>query len=295
MKLYYFQDPDHVQNFGDDLNPWLWQELIPDYLDDDEKVAFVGIGTLLNNWLLKHTPNADLRVVFGSGVGYGDLDMIKGSQNYKFYCLRGPLSAQALGLPAELAVTDGAALIRRVFTANHPKKFRFSYMPHFRQVATKELKWVCQQLEIGFIDPRWTTEQVLLAISQTEVLLAEAMHGAIVADALRIPWVPIVSKHNVLSFKWQDWCQSVGLEYQPMYVPRLIGADQKKPLRSVAYTVNNWLMTKQAIAEFQTIMKTARPCLSQDALIEQRTVTLEERLEQFKSDVKAGLFDPVSV
>jgi succinoglycan biosynthesis protein ExoV len=295
MKLYYFRQPDGSQNFGDDLNPWLWQKLIPDCLDDDEKIAFVGIGTLVNNWLPKHTPNAESRVIFGSGVGYGEIDQIQGDSTYKFYCLRGPLSAQRLGLPPELAVTDGAALIRRVFQADQPKKYRFSYMPHVGQIAAKELGLICQELGMGFIDPRWTTEQVLLAISQTEVLLTEAMHGAIVADALRIPWVPIVGKPRVLSFKWQDWCQSVGLEYQPMYIPRLIGANGQKWPRSLAYSANNWLMSKLAIPKFREIIKTARPFLSQDATIEQLTVTLEERLEQFKNDLKAGVFYATSL
>jgi hypothetical protein len=38
MKLYYYQDSKGVKNFGDDLNPWLWSKLIPDVLDDDEKI-----------------------------------------------------------------------------------------------------------------------------------------------------------------------------------------------------------------------------------------------------------------
>jgi succinoglycan biosynthesis protein ExoV len=288
MKLYYFQDPAGFSNFGDDLNPWLWEKLIPDYLDQDDTTAFVGIGTLLNNWLPSKTPNAKFRVVFGSGVGYGDISAIKDADSYKFYCVRGPLSAQSLGLSPELAVTDSAVLIRRLFQANHPKKFKFSYMPHVRQMAEKELNLVCKELGIGFIDPRWTTEKVLLALSQTEVLLTEAMHGAIVADALRIPWVPIVSKPQVLSFKWQDWCKSVGVEYQPDHLPRLIDPNSQKWPRNFACSINNWFMLKTTISRFKEIIRDSKPFLSRESTIETLTEKIEERLEQFKSDSKLG-------
>jgi succinoglycan biosynthesis protein ExoV len=284
MKLYYFQHTEGIGNFGDDLNPWLWEKLIPDYLDQDDKTAFVGIGTLLNNWLPSNTPNAKLRIIFGTGVGYGDVDAIKGSDCYKFYCVRGPLSAQSLNLEPELAVTDAAILVRKFFQANHPKKFRFSYMPHVGQMAEKELSLVCQELGIGFIDPRWTPEKVLLALSATEVLLTEAMHGAIVADALRIPWIPIVSKPKILSFKWQDWCQSIGVEYQPIHLPRLIDPNTQKWPRNFACSVNNWFMAKSTISRFKEIMKKSKPILSKDITVETLTLKVEERLEQFKID-----------
>lgn len=43
MKLFYYEPGN---NFGDQLNPWLWQKLIPGILDNDETNTFVGIGTL---------------------------------------------------------------------------------------------------------------------------------------------------------------------------------------------------------------------------------------------------------
>jgi succinoglycan biosynthesis protein ExoV len=291
MKLYYFQHTEGIGNFGDDLNPWLWEKLIPDYLDQDDKIAFVGIGTLLNNWLPSNTPNAKLRIIFGTGVGYGDVDAIKGSNCYKFYCVRGPLSAQSLNLEPELAVTDAAILVRKFFQANHPKKFKFSYMPHVGQMAEKELSLVCQELGIGFIDPRWTPEKVLLALSATEVLLTEAMHGAIVADALRIPWIPIVSKPKILSFKWQDWCQSIGVEYQPIHLPRLIDPNTQKWPRNFASSVNNWFMAKSTISRFKEIIKKSKPILSKDSTVETLTLKVEERLEQFKIDSERSALD----
>ena len=48
MKLVYYQDPKG--NFGDDLNPWLWERLLPGRLDDDPSELLVGMGTILEPW-----------------------------------------------------------------------------------------------------------------------------------------------------------------------------------------------------------------------------------------------------
>lgn len=48
MKLCYYKLPNGEQNFGDSLNLWLWNKLIPGILDNNESVAFIGIGSLIN-------------------------------------------------------------------------------------------------------------------------------------------------------------------------------------------------------------------------------------------------------
>ncbi|MBD2060104.1 polysaccharide pyruvyl transferase family protein [Oculatella sp. FACHB-28] len=288
MKLCYYKLPNGAQNFGDNLNPWLWEKLLPGVLDDDPTTAFVGIGTLFNNTLPDRTRHARKRAVFGTGVGYA-----KGvpavDDSYKIYCLRGPLSTKALGLADELAVTDGAVLLRRLVKPGDRKRYKFAFMPHY-ELAGEGWKSVCEAIGFGHIDPRWTTEAVITAIGQTEVVLAEAMHGAIVADALRVPWVPVVTSPTILSFKWQDWCASVGVEYQPVQTQRVFDPRKKTDLLTPVSTVRHWLRVKSAASRLKQLALRSRPILSTDNLIEQRTVQLEERLQQFKDDVAAGYF-----
>ncbi|MEM9923595.1 MAG: polysaccharide pyruvyl transferase family protein [Cyanobacteria bacterium P01_D01_bin.50] len=304
MELYYFRFPNGTTNFGDDLNPWLWEKLLPDVFDGDNKSIFVGIGTLLNKGL----PKANKTAVFGSGVGYGGGGLPTIDESWKIYCVRGPLSAKKLGIAPELAVTDGAALIRRVYKPSTEKRTKFAYMPHIRLAIEGDTAWkdICEEAGISYIDPRWTTETVLSAICQTEVLLTEAMHGAIIADALRVPWVPVVTSTLILPFKWQDWCSTVGLEYEPKFLmpsnklyPIASGIEpslrflKKYTLQAPGRLLKSLFQkeSKKMATQLVDIAKTSQPNLSSDIRIEQLTVQLEERLQQFKKDLADGFFN----
>ncbi len=289
MKLSYYKLPNGERNFGDNLNPWIWDQLIPDVLDNDESVAFVGIGSLINDGLPYRTRHASKRVIFGTGVGYGKTTEVKLDESYRIYCLRGSLSAKALGVEEDLGVTDGAVLIRRVYQNNVKKNYRFSYIPHY-ELAGKGWENVCKELGFGYIDPRWTVEEVLSAISKTEVLLCEAMHGAIVADALRVPWIPVATNSTILSFKWQDWCSSIGVEYKPNYIERLQNPKEKQDLLTPIRLVRDKIRQRKASQALKQVAMNQPSYLSKDSRIETLTQQLEEKLHLFQQDVKKGLF-----
>ncbi len=217
MKLYYYQDPEGKINFGDDLNPWIWGKLCPELFDNNDNEILVGIGTLLNN----NIPKEPKKIVFSTGVGYGDTKAPPEiDSTWKFYCVRGPLSAKALNLPKEKSVIDGAYLLKNIIKDIPEKKFKFSYMPHFHY-ANESYKNMCAKLGIHYIDPSQNIEKTLDEILSTEILFSEAMHGAIVADCFNIPWVPIRTNNKILSFKWEDWCQSIEIKYMPIDIKPL--------------------------------------------------------------------------
>jgi succinoglycan biosynthesis protein ExoV len=310
MKLFYYQRSDGIENFGDRLNFWLWPQLLPGILDNDEIAAFIGFGTLLNNLLQERVPQAKQLAIFSTGVGY-EQPLTHIPERWKIYCVRGFLSAKQLGLPEKLAVTDGAILARRLFKPTAEKKRRFAFMPHIHHARFASTAWqeICQHIGFQYIDPRWSVEQVLTTISQTEILLAEAMHGAVVADALRVPWIPVTTSPRILSFKWQDWCSSIGLDYKPYYVAPLsnfyprYGRGLRSSLAAMQHWGNytlqnrfgNFARLRGKAQQFAAdrvlhIARTARPNLSADKQLEQLTVELEERLEQFKTHAIAGKF-----
>ncbi|MDQ2634976.1 MAG: polysaccharide pyruvyl transferase family protein [Pseudomonadota bacterium] len=217
MKLHYFRSPHG--NFGDDLNAWLWPELLPGAWDDGQDgITFVGIGTILNRLV----PDTRLKIVAGSGVGYSPLPPNLHDGSWEILGLRGPLSARAAGLPAEAVITDGAILLGTIDGLVKPQGMRTGnvvFVPHVSSTETGAWEEICAELGITYIDPRWSFHEVFALIGNARLVLAEAMHGAIVADTLRVPFVPLVSSREISSFKWMDWTLSMGLPYRPIRLP----------------------------------------------------------------------------
>ena len=223
MNLYYYRDP--IGNFGDDLNPWIFGKLLPNFFDlekintSTDKI-FVGIGTLLN----KNIPKSPLKVVFGSGVGYGAAPNVH-NDKYDIYCVRGPLSAAALTIPKRMAITDGALIMMNLsYPMIKQIKSKVSFMPHRRSAEAGDWKIICQLAGLNYIDPRYNVERCLNEIRSSRILITEAMHGAIVADIFRIPWIPIQSYSHILGFKWRDWCESISVPYKPFQLPSIYRA-----------------------------------------------------------------------
>jgi len=275
MKLFYFK---HISNFGDELNAWLWDRLLPDILDDDDNTLFLGIGSYLNSeWI----PTGHRVVVFSSGAGYGPIPNI--NDTWSIYCVRGPLTARALNLDPAAAVTDAAALIQREYSARNDKCYKTSYIPHHYSDKEAGNFWrtICHDLSVNYIDPHLPVDEVLAEIQKSELLITEALHGAIVADVLRVPWVPVTSGSHILDFKWRDWCASLDMQYQPENLFNSLNIPAKNTEKVYEYSTNE----KQLITEhFSNIIQASVPSLSDDILLERKITELEERLELFKND-----------
>lgn len=212
--LHYFRDPNG--NFGDDLNPWIWDRLLPGRFDDDARELFVGIGTLINHRL----PAEPIKHVFGSGVGYGQLPAL--DQRLRFHALRGYGSAKALGVSADKVITDPAVLLNTLFKP--PARSGPGCVGVvFTGQSLREYDWeqVCLRAGLRFISCHWSVDRVLAEMALCDKVLTEAMHGAIAADAIRIPWVPITCNTDILGFKWQDWLSTLNLPYSPLHVQPL--------------------------------------------------------------------------
>lgn len=227
MKLYYYKDPHG--NFGDDLNPWLWDQLLPDVLDGDEDTLFVGIGTLLNHRL----PDAPVKHVFGSGYGYGEPPRIDGQ--FVFHAVRGYGTARLLGLSEKTVVTDAAVLLKAVaFERAAEVKHAIGFIPHCQSSRYFDWEAVCDELGFKYISAEWDVETVLREMTSCEALVCEAMHGAIAADTLRIPWIPVSCYDYISSFKWEDWLSTLNLPYMPTRITSLYDIERSFP-RSIKF------------------------------------------------------------
>jgi succinoglycan biosynthesis protein ExoV len=217
IKLYYY----HARqgNFGDDLNAWLWGRFFGAAATENAAdTLLVGIGTILDHRI----PKTKKIVIFSSGAGYHALPENLRDPSWDIVSVRGPLTAAALALPADKAVTDGAILIAALPEfAPVPANQRHGvvFMPHIGAAKTGEWQAVCQAAGVEFIDPRADSRQTIERIRHARLVLADAMHAAIVADTVRVPWVPLVTSDEINSFKWRDWTQSMRLPYRPVILP----------------------------------------------------------------------------
>jgi succinoglycan biosynthesis protein ExoV len=215
MKPYYWES-EHG-NFGDDLNLWLWDFLLPGFREVHPDVLLVGVGTVLNRALL---PEEGRKLVLGSGFGYGNLPDMHDRNLWDVRCVRGPLTAEKVGVPEDLGVIDPAVLVADMpeFT-NLLKRYKQSFVPHWESAVAGLWPVVCAMAGLHYIDPRGEAKDVIRQIAQSELIVAESMHGAILADAFRVPWVAVSTSDSINSFKWRDWASTVGVEHNPRRVP----------------------------------------------------------------------------
>ena len=218
MRVKYYEDESR-SNFGDDLNRWMWNRLSGDLLDDDDETLLLGIGTILSK---SFVPAAKKYVVLGSGVGYDLPPDGFGGPSWDILAVRGPLTAAALGLPAEKAVIDGAALLGllpELQPLPELEREGVAFMPHYELLPYGNWEQVCEMAGVAFLNPLADSEITVQQIRKSKLVIADAMHAAIVADALRVPWIPVVISRDHNTFKWLDWTMSLDIPYNPAVIP----------------------------------------------------------------------------
>jgi succinoglycan biosynthesis protein ExoV len=206
-------------NFGDDLNRWMWSDLLGIPLDVDDGSVLLGIGTVLSK---EFVPPGLKYFVLGSGAGYDAPPADFGSPAWTILAVRGPLTAAALSLPPEKAVTDAAALIRLLPDCQPLPEHERSgilFMPHYEVLPAGNWRQVCALAGFEFLDPLADSRETLQRIRKAKLVIADAMHAAIVADALRVPWIPVALSPKTNTFKWMDWTLSLDLDYNPTVLP----------------------------------------------------------------------------
>lgn len=294
MKLFYYLG----NNFGDKLNPIIWQSLAGGVLDDDQSKILVGIGTLINS----NVPVAPEKYVFGSGAGY--MSPASVDDKWHFYCVRGPRTARVLNLDSKLAITDPALLLREIYTKPVPATGEICFMPHHVSAEYADWRAICAKAGITYLDPADDTDWVIEKIRGARLVIAEAMHAAIVADAFRVPWVPVQIYGHILGFKWEDWCDSMQLPYQPVSIPSVWDADRllnakektkawiKRGLNGVGIWSDNWTpplpapnlkkMEDKVIRQFQMLAASPDIYLSNEKVQQEALERLLDKVELMK-------------
>jgi succinoglycan biosynthesis protein ExoV len=290
MKLTYFRNTP--ANFGDEINAFMWHQLVPPgFLDEDETELFLGIGSIL--W--DHLPQSPIKHVMGSGFGgyTSPPDVHDGSWNVVW--LRGPITAQKLGLDPKLAITDSAILLRETKLPPPIAGGGTVFMPHFESAARGNWQKVCALVGIDYLDPRGDCVELLSKIRGARLMITEAMHGAIVADALRVPWIAITPFFPQHRAKWEDWAQSLSITLAPSTLPpsNLLeaytlftglpgkGVRSRAMFRSWPVAPVNATLVHRAAARLRRLAETREPQLSADADIMRATERSAQALDRF--------------
>jgi succinoglycan biosynthesis protein ExoV len=226
MNVIYYKDKKG--NFGDDLNEWIWHEIAPFIHKKKSEYSLLGIGSIINEELIK-----DKKVViFGSGIGYG---IPPRKEDVEIKSLRGKLSAKILGVDESFAIADSAILLNLISEFSPiPEEERngIIFIPHHKTIENHDFSEICKNCGVELIDPTQDSKYVINKIRQAKLVIAEAMHAAIIADTMRVNWVPVVANHEINTFKWLDWLSTFNIAYNPIYigVPDLIKSEQNNLL-----------------------------------------------------------------
>ena len=293
MKLFYCKTP--TPNFGDELNPWMWSRLLPDFFDGDERELFLGIGSILFDYF----PTTSTKIVFGAGYGgYTAPPTI--DANWKIYFVRGKRTADQLGLDHSLALGDAAILLRSCVAVGAIKQYKVSFMPHWESAIYGDWQAVCSAAGIHYIDPTAMVETVLNDILTSELVISEAMHGAIAADALRVPWIALQPVRGYNRMKWLDWASALDIELRPHALPASnafemasswVSESQRWVQRlerraaKLRHPARNFFVARAA----KKLSRIARssPQLSSDAAMQRAHGGMLEKLDELRRDVSA--------
>lgn len=295
-------------NFGDDLNPWLWPQLMgSEIFKKQDGVYFVGIGTVLTKKRLDiQLADAKEIVIFSSGA-WGD-DSLVLSDKCKVYGVRGPRTAKKLGLDKSLAIGDGAYLLRNIQLAPVEKKIDIGFIPHHGSEQYVDWQLVCDQLGIQFISAKQPVETFLVQLRSCRKIVTEAMHGAIASDAMRIPWIAVKFSPLFSEEKWYDFteCMEIELKFHKltfisqkrMKLPKLIEVGAKKILSKsfaikpkwsklifTAIPANSGEYTK-LVDELKAIIATSEVYLSSDKKVNEITRNQSDILMKIVDDYR---------
>jgi succinoglycan biosynthesis protein ExoV len=289
VKICYYHDTEG--NFGDDLNAWMWPKLLPDlfngtckhgqeyYAENNEEPAlFYGIGTILD----ERIPKKPRKYIAGVGTGYFAPPVIDDS--YNVYFVRGPKTAQKIGLDPSLGIGDPAILLTELLKQPTQPSYRTSLIMHCDTAKTGYWKKIAENLGIHHIDPRTTDPlKVINELIASEYVITESLHGAIIADAFGIPWRPITTMPSINQFKWHDWCESLNIEYHPAPLVSIYEDPSNQLIKSLVNKGKALLGERQ----LKTLLKEERSFNSNQSIVSSRISHMLEKLEQLSADAKS--------
>ncbi len=302
MNIIYWQSA--IKNFGDELNVDFYARTLNlDLKNFRAGEAILGVGSILDYDTTRYSKIH----VLGSGSGFDSIHL-KNVINYKFWFVRGPLTAKVFGLDENISIGDPAILVPQIYDFKFldVKKSGVLFIPHYYSAMNGDWAKSCASVGIKYRSPMSSLQDICTDIAASELIITESLHGAILADTYRVPWILVATPPIARSpFKWHDWAASIGLQYQAINIPCLWTkpmSDYEKLTNRAKYSLghlklgpNRWknkvfkVHAEQDIMEcgllLEKISKSVAPTLSKISLLEESQERMMTRLEDFKKYV----------
>ena len=214
VNLFWSNNPA-VPNFGDDINPFLFEELfrvnikhVPGHF---YKPHYIGIGSVL------HYANKYSTIL---GTGFIQEEDHVRAPPHKIVAVRGKETRRKLlssGIDCPEVYGDVALLFPKIYNPDITKKYKLGIIPHFID------KNISLKMEHGVLLIDIQNINHLDFINQglsCEIIASSSLHGLIIADAYGIPTVWLEYSTNVIGngFKFRDYFSSVGFDKKPLHV-----------------------------------------------------------------------------
>ncbi|NLG74873.1 MAG: glycosyltransferase [Xanthomonadaceae bacterium] len=284
MKVFYHKM--NGGNVGDDMNATLWHRVLPE-LDELTTAAWlIGAGTIVDSRLnALHGP----KIVMGSGVRLG-AKRVAANGDVRFAAVRGYLSAAACGLEPSAAVCDPGFLVASVWPQDASRGEKIGFVPHVYSERYSSIVRAAADVGFEVISPTLDIERFLQALARCARVYTESLHGAIFADALRIPWARVCAcsiyyeGREIADFKWSDAFSVVGLRAEAINRVGLL------PIKRSWSAAREATRPLQALAERRLVRALNRrrddPSvfqLSDAARLQERIDTLLARVQRLRS------------
>ena len=220
ISVYSFTRPNKAKNFGDDLSlsmceyasgkSVVWEN--PKYAD------MYAVGSLLQIFksrkrqiklpLQRALKRKKRLVIWGTGV---IKDMPLHMPPTTVLAVRGPLTANALGLKTTVPFGDPGLLVSDILAA--PKKIgKIGIVPHYVDKTHPVVAEAGKNDRFMIIDVEDDWTNAVSRIAQCDLILSSSLHGLIVADAYSIPnqWLEFSNQVVGNGFKFQDYVDGIG-------------------------------------------------------------------------------------
>ena len=219
-RINYFVKGAPTQNFGDYLPVLLARELMLQPRVEADIYRLIG-SVIDSQWILRdlrHTVGAKSGRIAFWGCGMRDAQPLtpRARAQCSFFGVRGPLTRQALALPANTVMGDPGLLLPLLHRSSQPPvdtAQRTICIPHIHDAKSDD-----ELLAISGADcvvrpsiaaSETALRQVIDRIVHADFVLSGSLHGAIVACAYGRPFAFWDNGHLDVEFKWRDFAASV--------------------------------------------------------------------------------------